>query len=311
LADELGDGEGASPEAAAGALGDADEIDVFSFQRLDLAEDLLCFRTVAGRDDLSGDRPDLASEKICDSFLVPRRRARCDRRAIAESEQHMSFDLSPDRVVYEGENWLVVDKPSGWLTVPGRGDGATPVLGTTLQDRHGRLWPVHRLDREVSGLVLFARNAEAHRAACAWFEGRDVLKTYEALTPWVGGRKVEGEQEWSLKLHRGKKRAFEADHGHLAVTRAQLLGRVERSEQPFAHWRLHPLTGRSHQLRVTLAKFYAPICGDVLYGGPKAESCGLPPGAIALRAVALDFNAVQDLLRSGLPPRIATSGVLA
>jgi tRNA pseudouridine32 synthase/23S rRNA pseudouridine746 synthase len=222
----------------------------------------------------------------------------------------MNADLTPDRIVHEGENGLVVDKPAGWLTVPGRGGADTPVLGTILQERFGRLWPVHRLDREVSGLVLFARNAEAHKAACAWFEGREVTKTYEAITPWVGGRKIEGPQDWSMKLHRGKKRAYEADHGQVALTQARLLERLDLGEAPLARWELHPLTGRSHQLRVALAKFYAPICGDELYGGKAVAALALGNEAIALRAVALDFSAIAEKDRFGLPAKLSVKGLL-
>ena len=85
------------------------------------------------------------------------------------------------QIVFENSSVIVVDKAAGVLTVPGRfGDTPDdPSLGRALEQQLGqRLWPVHRLDLEVSGLVLFARSAEAHRVANAAFEGRRVEKQY-------------------------------------------------------------------------------------------------------------------------------------
>ncbi len=136
-------------------------------------------------------------------------------------------------------------------------------------------------------------------------------KTYEAFTPWVGGRKVDGDQvEWAMKILRGKKRAYEAEHGQEAVTRARLLGRVECGDVPLARWELMPLTGRSHQLRVALAKHYAPICGDELYGGKTVTALALPAAAIALRAMALDFSVIAEVERQGLPALFSVKGFL-
>ncbi|MBS1983183.1 MAG: RNA pseudouridine synthase, partial [Bdellovibrionales bacterium] len=71
------------------------------------------------------------------------------------------------KIVFENPHFLAADKAPGWLSVPSRlgADDARPCVGRELEKTHGRVWPVHRLDLEVSGLILFARNAEAHRAA--------------------------------------------------------------------------------------------------------------------------------------------------
>lgn len=188
-------------------------------------------------------------------------------------------------VVFENFNFLAVDKPAGWLSVPSRLGAADerPCAGRWLEEKFGRLWPVHRLDEEVSGLLLFARTAEAHRVASMAFEGREVHKTYEAFTEgradsgWKPGQSFE----WKSRLMRGKKRAYEADYGKEAVTQAKWLGIDEVSG--LLRWELHPLTGRSHQLRFELAKRGYPIAGDALYGAKAAW----PTGGVALRSVAL------------------------
>ena len=76
LADELSDGQRAAAEASSSALSDTDEVYVLGLQRIDLAQDLLGFRAIAGRDNLRGDRADLAGEEICDSVLLRGRGAR-------------------------------------------------------------------------------------------------------------------------------------------------------------------------------------------------------------------------------------------
>ncbi len=213
-------------------------------------------------------------------------------------------DLS---VVYDGPRFAAVDKPAGWLSVPGRTGvaDARPVLGLRLQERLGtRLWPVHRLDAEVSGLVLFAKDAEAHRVASAWFEGHSVKKVYEALTEPSDKPMKPGERcEWRDRLLRGKKRAYESPHGKDAVTAAELVG----SEGGLWRWRLEPLTGRPHQLRVHLATYAAPIAGDTLYG----SQVPWPHGGIALRAVRLELGACAGRGELQLPERLEVPGLSA
>ena len=203
-------------------------------------------------------------------------------------------------ILFENPHFVAVDKPVGWLTVPGRtgADDPRPCLGRELESQlKARVYPVHRLDAEVSGLVLFARGPRAHRAANAWFESHTVRKTYEALTEGDATAPVPNETiEWRSNLLRGKKRAYESSHGKPAITRATYIGPHRGS----LLWKLEPLTGRSHQLRVHLASHGFPIVGDTLYGARLA----LATGGIALRAVRLDFSACADARTFDLPDRL-------
>jgi tRNA pseudouridine32 synthase/23S rRNA pseudouridine746 synthase len=186
-------------------------------------------------------------------------------------------------IVHLSEDLLVVDKPSGWLTIPGRSaEDRRPVLKSELEKEHGRLWVVHRLDVPVSGLVAFARTAEAHKAISRLFEARQVSKVYAAET---SGERARGEVVWEMPLRRGKKRSYVADHGKPSKTRAVCLGPSERG----LRWELHPETGRTHQLRVHCAQAGFPICGDVLYGSEIVREDG-----IALRAVRLSIPGFGD-----------------
>lgn len=209
--------------------------------------------------------------------------------------------------VFENENFIAVDKPSGVLTTPSRfgQKDERRVLGLELQEQMKRqIFPVHRLDFEVSGLVLFALNAPAHKWANTAFEGRHIKKIYQALSP----RKTESEmkefqaeQEWRSLLVRGKKRSFEADYGKEAVTRAQIL----EEKGQFCLWRLSPLTGKSHQLRFEMTKQGFPIVGDSLYG----SQIPYQSQAIALRAVSVDFSQLTERKKWGLPDALEIFGL--
>ena len=198
------------------------------------------------------------------------------------------------------------------LSVPSR-DGkndARDCAGWLLEKQLGlRLWPVHRLDFEVSGLLLFAKDADAHRVANEAFEYGRIQKTYQALTTsharapdprlheGYDTLNVGAENEtvlWSAPIVRGKRRSFVAAHGKESLTRA----RWTHHEQGRL-WFLEPLTGRSHQLRVHLALAGFPIIGDALYGSTESVGDG-----IALHAWRLDFSAIPDVKRFGLPTSI-------
>lgn len=211
-------------------------------------------------------------------------------------------------VVFENQDFLVVEKPSGCLTVPSRFQiqDHRLCLGVELQKKFGRLWPVHRLDFEVSGLVLFARNSKAHELANQWFEKSKIRKTYQAISGLQGfGHWPEnvpaqrayivaepGQKfEWSCRIEKGKRRAFETPRGKLARTEAEIF----EKKSNFLIWNLYPLTGRSHQLRFEMSRHGFPLLGDVLYGGSAVQA----PDIIALRAVSLNFSEISE--RRGLP----------
>jgi tRNA pseudouridine32 synthase/23S rRNA pseudouridine746 synthase len=196
-------------------------------------------------------------------------------------------------ILAQTDTTLVVDKPAGWLTIPGR-EGEKdprPVLSRELSRRFGTIFPVHRLDTEVTGLVVFARTAEAHRVLNTAFEKRSVQKVYEAWTPVVDPKTAPGAgipcsvERWTSKILRGKKRAYESPAGKLAITKVHPPHKNSFRKSDIFQWKLEPLTGRSHQLRFELARRGLPILGDGLYG----STVEFYPNTIALRAVALEL----------------------
>jgi RluA family pseudouridine synthase len=202
-------------------------------------------------------------------------------------------DGAPVTFVYEDAALAVVDKPAGVTVIPA--PGVPP--GASLRERvaaalGSAVWVVHRLDRDTSGLVAFARSAEAHRALSMAFERRDVVKGYRALVRGVPDPRAG---VIDLALHdarRGKSRpARPGEPGArpastaYAVTRAWRLG-----DEALADVRLTPRTGRHHQLRVHLRAIGTPILGDVLYGGGGAAASGaMPVPRLALHAETLDL----------------------
>jgi len=217
------------------------------------------------------------------------------------------------QILFKNDCFLAVDKPHGVLSVPPRQVDDRAILGPIVsqQENITKLWIVHRLDYEVSGVVLLALTAKAHEVANAWFESRQIKKIYQAITTGVSpnGR----EFLWKSVLMKGKKRAYEAEYGKEAVTEALFKG-VFPGDEKHLLWELRPRTGRSHQLRYELSKRGFPILGDKLYGSTKVFHGGNHVFAgepIALRSVALDFSRCQDAQEFGLPTEIRVSSEFA
>jgi RluA family pseudouridine synthase len=194
-------------------------------------------------------------------------------------------------VLHEDADLLAVAKPAGIPVIPARDEPPEESLWHRLAGERGeRLWVVHRIDRDTSGVVVFARTAEAHRMLSMAFERREVDKTYLA---WAAGS-VDDAVRVDLPLHearRGKARPARPDEpgARAAVTELAVERRWRRGDAQVARVRCHPITGRHHQIRVHLRALEAPIVHDPLYGkrtlrGPLAEA---PCPRLALHAASL------------------------
>ena len=185
--------------------------------------------------------------------------------------QHSAhYNPPPDEgldIRYIDDDLLVVDKPAGLLSVPGRGPGKQDCLSARVRARYPEALPVHRLDFGTSGLLVLARSPAMHRALNKLFETRRVDKHYVAL---VAGRMDAGERVIDLPLiadwpNRPRQMV---DHAIGKPSRTRL--RVAGYEPALDSTRvdLFPETGRSHQLRVPLQAIGHPILGDELYAPP-------------------------------------------
>jgi tRNA pseudouridine32 synthase / 23S rRNA pseudouridine746 synthase len=174
------------------------------------------------------------------------------------------------------EHLIVVDKPSGLLAVPGRGDDKQDNALSRARQRWPDAMVVHRLDMATSGLLLLSRGASAQRQLSAAFAGRRVLKHYAAV---VEGRVqgVQGQIDLPLAADWPNRPRQRVDrlHGKPSCTHWRVLG--HEPGPPRTRLWLQPITGRSHQLRVHLQAIGHPIVGDALYGAhaPAAASSRL------------------------------------
>jgi RluA family pseudouridine synthase len=172
-------------------------------------------------------------------------------------------------LIADEDGVVAVRKPSGLPVVPGTGhDSGDCVRGRLERELGARLWVVHRLDRDTSGVLLFARTPELHRELCLAFEQRRVRKTYIAFTL---GTPVPREGRIETPLHparRGKVRpGLPGEDGAWdAATRYIVRKRWERDGAAVAMVETHPETGRHHQIRAHLRSIGTPILFDRVYG---------------------------------------------
>ncbi len=184
-------------------------------------------------------------------------------------------------VLFENEDVVVVAKPEGVATIPGAPGDDLSVLARLEAERGEKLYIVHRLDKDVSGVLLFARHADAHRFLNTQFESRQVHKTYLAAVQG-GIREAEGVIDAALREFGSGRVGVDEARGKPAVTRFEKVERLRKAT--LLH--VYPLTGRRHQIRVHLYSISHPILGDRRYGD-KAEQSRFP--RLMLHALRLTF----------------------
>lgn len=170
-------------------------------------------------------------------------------------------------IIHQDADLLVLDKPSGLLSVPGRHPALSDSLATRVQKQFPKALMINRLDKDTSGLVLMSLNRKAHAAIAVQFEARTTEKRYIACV-WGQVEEDEGLIDLPLAIDPDNKPRHRVDHEHgkAAQTRWQVLDRHENSTR----MQLFPLTGRTHQLRVHMKALGHVILGDEFYAEGQA-----------------------------------------
>jgi 23S rRNA pseudouridine1911/1915/1917 synthase len=231
----------------------------------------------------------------------------------------------PLDIVYEDEDIAVINKPAGMMVHAGaratddarnRGTLVNALLHhlNSLSSAGGELRPgiVHRLDKETSGLIVVAKNDEAHRKLSAQFAAREVKKKYVALVHgWV--KKDSGTIAQSISRDRVRRTRMTTrlEGGREAVTHYRVVRRLDTKFGKFTLLDVKIDTGRTHQIRVHVAAMGHPVVGDTIYGAPrqargKSAVISLPRNF--LHAAELEFQHPRTgktiALKSGLPEEL-------
>lgn len=165
-------------------------------------------------------------------------------------------------ILFKDENLVAVNKPSGWLSIPDRHDAALPSVKGWLESKLSKVFVVHRIDRDTSGLLLMALNERAHRYYNSLFQNRSLTKIYYGLV--TGSFSLdEGTFDQPIEEHPvipGKMRV--GRKGKSAITHFK----VEERFRGYTWIRFQIETGRTHQIRVHLQNAGHSLVCDPLYG---------------------------------------------
>ncbi|MDI9359122.1 MAG: RluA family pseudouridine synthase [Phycisphaerales bacterium] len=166
-------------------------------------------------------------------------------------------------IVFENEHFIVVNKPSGLLSIPDR-LGKEPSLKILLLQKYGSIFVVHRLDKETSGLIIFAKSEVAHRGLSNIFNERTIIKEYLGI---VYGMPQSKSGIIDVPIKQDEKLLTRMIvHPSGSVTRTQY--EVIEHFRNFSLMKFNLLTGRTHQIRVHCKYLGHPLLCDALYGNP-------------------------------------------
>jgi 23S rRNA pseudouridine955/2504/2580 synthase/23S rRNA pseudouridine1911/1915/1917 synthase len=164
-------------------------------------------------------------------------------------------------ILFENDAFVAINKPAGMLSIPDR-EGKEPSLKAALREKYGNIFTVHRLDRDTSGVIVFAKDEATHKFLSEAFEHRDVEKLYQGL---VQGSlpQTSGSIDMPIMEHPAKAGTMVVNrHGKASLTDYEVL--EDLGLYSLVQFRIH--TGRTHQIRVHMQALGHPIVCDELYG---------------------------------------------
>ena len=191
-----------------------------------------------------------------------------------------------EHLIHRDEDFMVIHKPAGLLTVPGKTEDLQDCLINRLIKLEAKTLLIHRLDRDTSGILVFALSREGQKSISRQFQERHTDKTYQAI---VAGT-LEGKGTIDVPViydpSRPPLHIAEPNHNKPAITEWQAIEHFEIQGQAVTRVKLTPITGRSHQLRVHMQYLGHPIIGDTLYATPEQQQLS---SRLCLHAERLSF----------------------
>jgi RluA family pseudouridine synthase len=200
------------------------------------------------------------------------------------------------KIIHEDSQIIVVNKPAGLSVLPDGWEQDSQYLVRLLEEKYGRVFIVHRLDKITSGVMVFARDAETHRALNIQFETHDAQKTYHAI--------LEGNPKWEEKVIKYPLRA-NVGHKHRTVVDdkngkpSETRFRVIKRLQEAALVEAKPMTGRTHQIRVHAYALGHPLVEDILYGA--RDQYGLSHPMLHAQTLSFIHPATNERVKFSAP----------
>jgi 23S rRNA pseudouridine1911/1915/1917 synthase len=223
-------------------------------------------------------------------------------------ESSVAPEAIPLAVLYEDDDLIVIDKPAGLVVHPAPGHPSGTLVNALLHHCGdlagvgGVLRPgiVHRLDQGTSGVMVAAKNDDAHRVLAAQFHDHTIDREYRALVRAVPGAD-EGRVDRPIGRHpRDRKRmSVRSNRGREAVTVWRVLQRFPKSERSWLA--IFPETGRTHQIRVHLSSAGMPLVSDPVYGRSRRERLALERPALHAHLLGFDHPRSGERLRFEAP----------
>ena len=193
------------------------------------------------------------------------------------------------QIIYVDEALIVINKPSGLLTIRDGYNPDLPTVKSLLEQEFGSCWIVHRLDKETSGVLLVARNELAHRSMNLAFQNRQIKKTYHALV-FGAPSQPQFSIELPLRINGDRKHRTVVDeiNGKPAQSDVSLI----KTNSSISMVKIIPGTGYTHQIRAHLSASGFPLLGDKLYGKQSNQSLDYAPllNRTALHAYEIEFR---------------------
>jgi tRNA pseudouridine32 synthase / 23S rRNA pseudouridine746 synthase len=186
-------------------------------------------------------------------------------------------------VIFQDDALVIVDKPAGMPVLPDGWIKNSPYLFKTLTEQFERIYLVHRLDKQTSGIILFSKTPEAHRLLSMQFEHHLVIKKYFAiLTGSVSWADISSNLPLRINVGHSHRTVVDEEKGKPAETSFHVLERY--SDNTLVEVSIK--TGRTHQIRAHANALGHPVLGDLLYHAPETQRINRP----ALHAYSLTFK---------------------